>query len=94
MGHGGSSDYWYDVRPVMALADNVNLEISKVPPSGVFAVLNAHPTWASRILFGSNLPAAHYAAELSKIPSITDDPVVRAAIMGGNMARLLGEAQA
>jgi predicted TIM-barrel fold metal-dependent hydrolase len=94
MGHGGASDYWYDVRPVMALEANVYLEISKVPPSGVFGVLNARPAWASRILFGSNLPAASYSAELRKIPSVTDDPAVRAAIMGGNMAHLLGEAAA
>jgi predicted TIM-barrel fold metal-dependent hydrolase len=91
MGHGGASDYWYDVRPVLELEPNVYLEISKVPPSGVYAVLTARASWASRILFGSNFPAASYPAELSKIPSITDDPDVRAAIMGGNMIRLLGE---
>ena len=91
IGHGGASDYWYDVAPVMELEPNIYLEISKVPPSGVYSILDAHPEWASRILFGSNLPAASYAGELSKIPSITDDPTVRAAIMGGNMARLLQE---
>lgn len=91
MGHGGASDYWYDVIPVMELEPNVYLEISKVPPSGVHSVLSAHPEWASRILFGSNLPAASYPLELSKLPSITDDPAVRSAIMGNNMARLLQE---
>ena len=98
MGHGGASDYWYDVAPVMQLEPNIYLEISKVTPSGVYSILNAHPRVGAglkpaptRILFGSNLPAASYAMELSKIPSITDDPTVRAAIMGGNMARLLQE---
>jgi predicted TIM-barrel fold metal-dependent hydrolase len=92
MGHGGSSDYWYDVRPVLALQPNVYLEISKVPPSAIHAVLTAHPSWRSRIIFGSNLPAASYAAELSKVPSLTDDHEVQTAIMGRNTERLLGRA--
>lgn len=94
MGHGGASDYWYDVAPAMERADNLYLELSKVPPSGLAAILAAHPEWADRILFGSNLPGAAYAAELTKVPSVVTDPGIREAIMGGNMERLLQEAGA
>jgi len=96
MGHGGAGgdyNYYFDVVPVMELATNIYLETSKNTPSGVHRCVRAHPEWAGRILFGSNLPAASYSYELSKMSMALEgqDPDVQEATMGGNMSRLLQE---
>ena len=95
MGHGGIGDYnyYFDIFPAMELEGNIYLETSKTTPAGVHRYLSAHPEWAGRFLFGSNLPAASYSYELSKMSMALEglDPDVRAATMCGNMARLLQE---
>lgn len=90
MGHGGAGDHLHtDAVPVMELASNIYFETSKQGPHLTLRVLNANPEWAERILFGSNLPWSSYPLELNKIPMVVEDPDVREAIMGGNMAHLL-----
>jgi len=92
MGHGGVGDHLHvNAIPVMELEPNIYVDTSKQTPHGVLRFLSAHPEWAGRILFGSNLPGASYSLELGKVPMAVEDFDVREGIMGGNMARLLEE---
>jgi hypothetical protein len=99
MGHGGAGgdyNYYFDVIPAMELESNIYFETSTQTPAGVRRYLGGHLEWAERFIFGSNLPAASFRYELTKMASALEgqDAEVKTGVMGGNIARLLEEVRA
>ena len=91
LGHMGGLWDWQAAERATDLAEglhNVWLETSALLVT--FAIEEAAARVGGKVLFGSDAPAIHPAVELAKITTarMTDD--TRAAVLGGNAARLLG----
>ena len=85
--------HFYQLADVLAYAN----ELPHVHPTTRFLIgPGAVETFVSnagheRLLFGSHAPLAYLASALRMIESTILTPEQRAAIMGGNLERLMGE---
>ena len=90
LGHGGVEEFWSDALLAARQLDNVWLETSRVSFHGLQKMVDT--LGPERIVFGSDSATRHhtmrYCIERVKALRISDQ--AREAILGGNMARLLG----
>jgi uncharacterized protein len=90
MGHMGNTDFWLDVTTALGLATNLWGEISYNLAAPVNGAVRAG--FAGRLLFGSDVPMADLRLETGKVRYWQMSAEDRAAILSGNLLRLLGKA--
>ena len=90
LGHGGLEELWSDALLAARQLDNLWIETSRVSFHGLQKMVDT--LGPERIVFGSDSATRHhtmrYCIERVKALRISDQ--AREAILGGNMARLLG----
>lgn len=90
LGHGGGEELWSDALLAARQLDNVWVETSRASFAGLQKMVDV--LGPERIVFGSDssgqIDTMRYCMERVKALRISDD--AREAILGGNMARLLG----
>lgn len=91
MGHGGFSDFWYDVPDVMSRCPNVYLETSFIPPSQIQNNINING--GDRVVFGSDWPYSDINFELTKNKMLKIDQNTRLKILEKNSTRLMTKKQ-
>jgi len=91
MGHMGNPDFWLDVPIALGQAPNLWAEISPNLPAAVNRVIGAG--FADRLIFGSDAPMTDLKLEVMKILYWQVNQEQRAAIMAGNLLRLLGRSE-
>lgn len=89
MAHSGY--FWLVDEAIEVAQENPNLylEVSRIPLFEIKQIVAALPP--EKIIWGTDAPFVEYAAEFRKMAQATDSPQAYNLIMGGNMARLLGE---
>lgn len=87
LGHAGIGTCDFGAIERIADLPNVHYETSGGFTSVVAAAIKR--LGASRVLFGSEWPLQHPAAELAKLRCLDLSPATLAAVLGGNAARLL-----
>lgn len=87
MGHMGNSDFWLDVPVALAQAPNLWGEVSPNLAAAVNRVIEAG--FSGRLLFGSDAPQMRLDLEVDKIQYWQASDEQRAAMMAGNLLRLL-----
>jgi predicted TIM-barrel fold metal-dependent hydrolase len=65
--------------------------LAELEPERLVAIISRHG--ADRVVFGSDWPMADPAAEIAAVRALGLDPESEQAILGGNLARLLGLTQ-
>ncbi len=88
MGHCGYSDFWNDVPYIAKNSENIWFDTSLSLTSRTEDIINTRSS--CRILFGSDSPHSNIGYELSKVMGVKAGDDVKAGILGGNLARLLG----
>lgn len=91
LGHGGLRELWPDALLAARQLDNLWLGTSGVPFHGLQQMVDT--LGPERILFGTDGPAGHpstMAYRLGVVLALRISDAAREAILGGNMARLLG----
>jgi predicted TIM-barrel fold metal-dependent hydrolase len=92
MGHLAAADFWPDAVPAAKQCENIYMETSI--RSGVATIRQAIQELGSRrVLFGSDAPESDIGVELAKIRLVGLAAEDEQQVLGGNMARLLGEAE-
>ncbi|HIC88648.1 MAG TPA: amidohydrolase [Anaerolineae bacterium] len=91
MGHMGNPDFWLDVPMALSQAPNLWAELSPNLPAAVDRVV--HKGFADRLVFGSDAPMTDLRLEVMKIQYWQVSEEQRAAIMAGNLLRLLGQSE-
>jgi predicted TIM-barrel fold metal-dependent hydrolase len=90
MGKNGKSDFWMDVMPALERAPNIYGDTAHdFPERGMarmYGGIGPH-----RMIFSSNHPAARMGLEIDKVRDMEVPDADKAAILGGNMERLLAE---
>ncbi len=87
MGRSGRTDFWLDVIPAVRQAPNIYVETVYNLPGTLDGVVQA--IGAGRVLFASDAPFTNLKLELDKLELMDVGADARAAILGGNLARLL-----
>ncbi|MET9318195.1 amidohydrolase family protein [Kribbella sp. NPDC003505] len=94
MGRSGATDFWADAGPALRSAENLYGDTSYAPWDTLLSGLAADPEiGAKRLLFATDQPYATVAGEVARIADwpLSDDD--RAAVFGGTLLSLLGEAR-
>lgn len=87
MGHMGNPDFWLDVPTALSQAPNLWAELSPCLPGMVNRIVEAG--FADRLIFGSDAPLTDLALEVLKVQYWQVSEEQRAAIMAGNLLRIL-----
>ncbi|HEY3556666.1 MAG TPA: amidohydrolase family protein [Kribbella sp.] len=92
MGKSGATDFWIDAVPALLHAPNLYGDTSYAPWDTVLSGFLAEPEiGAERLVFSTDSP---YTVPLAEVDRIRDWPVApdqKAAVFGGNVAKLLGQ---
>lgn len=86
MGHGGFSDFWYDVSDALERCPNMYLETSYISPSQIMNIIDRNGI--ERILFGSDWPFSDISLELKKIDLLKINDRQRQIILSENAENL------
>jgi len=90
MGKSGATDFWIDAIPALLHAPNLYGDTSYAPWDTVLTGFLAEPEiGAGRLIFSTDAP---YTVPVAEVGRIRDWPVgddQKAAVFGGNLARLL-----
>jgi uncharacterized protein len=90
LGHAGAYLFWRDAAQLAARCSGVYLSTPGTMGPHQLAQ-SVRIVGAGKILFGSDTPAMHIAAELAKVEAAGLTAEERADILNGNACRLLGE---
>jgi len=90
MGHGGFSDFWYDVPDTLRRCPNIVLETSYVLPTQLNRWIE--DCGIERFVFGSDHPFSSLELELRKI-GLLKESIDRKLILGRNILRILGRSR-
>lgn len=88
MGKNGKSDFWMDAVPALERATNIYGDTSHDFPERGMARL-CKEIGPERLVFSSNHPVSRMALESDKVRDLKVAATEKAAILGGNMQRLL-----
>ncbi|MFI5731139.1 amidohydrolase family protein [Kribbella sp. NPDC051587] len=90
MGKSGATDFWIDAIPALLHAPNLYGDTSYAPWDTVLTGFLAEPEiGAGRLMFSTDAPYTVPVAEVDRIRDWPIDPDQKAAVLGGNLARLL-----
>ena len=87
MGRSGRTDFALDLIPSVRQASTIYVETVYNLPDTLEAVVQA--IGVERVVFASDAPFTNLELEVGKLDRMTVGPEARAAILGGNLARLL-----
>jgi uncharacterized protein len=87
LGHAGAD--WE--RGIRAIRDvkQVPVDLAGSDPAAGFAEMAVRELGAERVLYGSDVPGRSFASQLAKVYGANISETARAAILGGNLRRLL-----
>jgi predicted TIM-barrel fold metal-dependent hydrolase len=88
MGKNGKTDFWIDAFPALERASNIFGDTAHDFPERGMARL-CKVIGPERIIFSSNHPVSRMSLEVEKVRAIDVTEAEKAAILGGNMERLL-----
>lgn len=87
LGHTGA-DWERGIRAVRDLK-HVTADLAGSDPAAGFAEMAVRELGAERVLYGSDVPGRSFASQLAKVLGANLPESARAAILGGNLRRLL-----
>lgn len=91
MGRSGATDFWIDAPPALRHAPNLYADTSYAPWDTVLSDLTRDPEiGAQRLVFSTDAPYTVPSAELARITEWPIPEPHRAAVLGENLAGLLG----
>ncbi|WP_427895211.1 amidohydrolase family protein [Kribbella sp. GL6] len=92
MGKSGATDFWIDAIPALLHAPNLYGDTSYAPWDTVLSGFLAEPgIGAGRLVFSTDAPYTVPLAEVDRIRDWPIEPDQKAAVLGGNIAKLLGQ---
>jgi uncharacterized protein len=92
MGRSGATDFWIDAAPALRHAPNLLGDTAYAPWDTVLTGLAADPEIGpGRLVFSTDAPYTVPRAELKRVTDWPIAPADRAAVLGGNLDKLLGK---